>query len=324
MAAAPRVIGIIVCAIIAIASLAFLAPAAVGLVQTSKGKGTRIGLAFADQKSASLEESKQTIIVLGSRMSRLGVSNVKVEPSQTQGEAIQVLLPPGTDVERAKPLLTNLGLLELKLVAKGTSMPYATKEEAQTAMRELGTIDRYEVALYRPREEGRGATTEGWVVLEKTPVITSADVSEAKAGRSQFSESYEIDFQLKPDSAMRFGDFTGKHIGDYLAIVINNEVRSAPTINSQITDRAIITGSFTQQSAEDLALMLNTGSLPRPLVIVSEQAVDASSWASGFITRIAISLATLVAALAFLFKLARSRPAPPEAYWPQTYGQSGY
>src|SRR2546427_6504005 len=48
--------------------------------------------------------------------------------------------------------------------------------------------------------------------------------------------AYEIDFQLLPDGARRFGDATGKHIKDHLAIVLNNEVKSAPVINGQISE----------------------------------------------------------------------------------------
>lgn len=326
MATAPRVIGIILCVMLLIASLAFLAPAAIGFIETNKGKGTRLGLAFADRKTApaSPEEIEQTIKVLGDRIKQFGVSNAIVEPSQAQGEDIQVLFPPGTDVERATQLLTYDGLLELKLVAKGTSLPYATKEEAETAARALeGGLGKYEVAIYRPRAEGGATPQEGWVILEKISVITGADVRHAKASRDQFGGSPQIDFQLNPGGSARLADATTRHVGDYLAIVLNKEVKSAPVINSRIEDRGIITGAFTQRAAEDLAVALSTGSLPRPLQVVSEQTVDASRWSGGYIKRIMISGLVLLAVLAFLYKLARARPASADVYWPQTYGQSG-
>ena len=158
MATAPRVIGIILCVILLIASLVVLAPAAIGLIQTNKGKGTRFGVAFADRKiaPASPEEIKQAIKVMGERMKLLGVSNVIIEPSRAKGEDIQVLFPPGTEIERAAQLLNADSNLELKLVAKNTSLPYATKEEAEAAMRPLeGGPSKYEVMLYRPRAEVR-------------------------------------------------------------------------------------------------------------------------------------------------------------------------
>ena len=281
MTSAPRIIGIILCVILPVAALAFFAPAPIGLVEANKGKGTRLGLAFADQKTApaSREEIKQTINLLEARMKQFGVSNAIIEPSQAEGEALQVLLPPGTDLERATRLLTYVGLMELKLVAKNTSIPYNTKADAEASARELeGGLDKYEVAVYRPPAEEGAAPKKGWVILEKTPIITGADVSDAQAGRSEFPGRAQVDFQVTPNGAARLGEATRKHVGDHMAIVLNNEVRSAPVIASEITDRAQIGGDFTVQAAEDLAIILRTGSLTRALYVVSRKTIDASRW----------------------------------------------
>ena len=277
----PRIIGIILCLILPFAAGARDAGAATGLTEASKGKGTRLGLAFADQKTApaSSEEVKQTINLLEARMKQFGVSSAIIEPSQAEGEALQVLLPPGTDLERATRLLTYVGLMELKLIARDTSVPYDTKAEAEAAARELeGGLDKYEAALYRTPAEGGAAPKKGWVILEKTPIITGADVSNAQAGRSEFPGRAQVDFQVTPNGAARLGEATGRHVGDHIAIVLNNEVRSAPVIASQITDRAQISGDFTVQAAEDLAIILRTGSLTRALYVVSRKTIDASRW----------------------------------------------
>ena len=287
MTSASRIIGIILCAILIIADLAFLAPAAIGFIGTRQGKGTRFGLAFDNQKTAppSPEEIKQAIDVLGERLKKLGVSNAIIEQSKVKGEAIVVFLPPVADKERVANLLNAQSLLELRPVAKGTSLPYETKEEAETAARALeGGLDKYEVMVYRPRVVSGAAPTGGWVVLEKTPAITNADMSSVKANRSQYGGgNWEIDFQLTPAAAERFARVTADNIGNYLAIILNNEVRSAPSIQSQIRDRGRITGGFSQQSAEDVALVLSTGSLPRRLFFVSEQIFDMSKWPGGHV-----------------------------------------
>ena len=145
----------------------------------------------------------------------------------------------------------------------------------------------------------------------------------ARASKSRYTGGYKIDFQLTPGGAVRFGEATGNHIGDYLAIVLNNEVRSAPVINSRIEDRGQITGGFTQQSAEDLAVLLNAGSLPRRLLFVSERIVDARRWAGGYVKHMLICVPVLAAVPAFLYKLAHALSASADVYWPQTYGQSG-
>ena len=280
MTSARQVIGIVLCLTFLIAGLASPAAAATGSMGASQGKGTRLGLAFADQKAApaSPEEIRQTIRSLEARMEKSGITGAVIEQGQVAGEAIQVFLPQGADVEGAKRLLTYAGLFELKLVARNTSIPYGEKGEAEKEARALeGGLNKYEVVFYRQRPRQGDALLEGWIILEKIPVITGADMSKAKVEVSRYSGNimYAIDFYLTPDGAARFGDATGKHVGDNLAIVINNEVQSAPTISSQITDHGQITGAFTRQAAEDLALTLGTGPLPRPLRVVSERTVGA-------------------------------------------------
>lgn len=274
-----RVIGIILFVTLIIADSVFLVPAAIGLIGSSQGKGTRLGLAFADQSAAaaSSEEIKQIIKLLGARIDKLGISDAVIESSKTEGEVIQVLLPPKANVEEAKRLLTYVGLLELKLVAKRTKLTYEKREQAEAALSGLeGGLNRYEVVRYHFRDGLGTAPVEGWVIIEKTPVVTGTDMQNLQARRSQYDGAhYEIDFQLTPAAAERFARVTADNIGSHLAIVLNNEVRSIPVIQSQINDQGQISGGYTRQTAEDLAIILSTGALPRPLRVVSEQPVDA-------------------------------------------------
>jgi len=139
------------------------------------------------------------------------------------------------------------------------------------------------------------------VAVGKNPVITGLDMRDATARSSQYGgASYEIDFQLLPEGARRFGDATGKHIKDYLAIVLNNEVKSAPVINGQITDRGQISGSFTKKSAEDLALILRSGALPAKAVYLEERTVGPSLGADSIRQGVTASIAGLLAVVAFM------------------------
>jgi preprotein translocase subunit SecD len=85
---------------------------------------------------------------------------------------------------------------------------------------------------------------------------------------------YQIAFSLKPDSKQLFADYTGSHINQVLAIVLDKTVISAPTIESAITDGAgVITGSFTLEAANALAIQLRYGSLPIPIKVVESRTV---------------------------------------------------
>jgi preprotein translocase subunit SecD len=85
---------------------------------------------------------------------------------------------------------------------------------------------------------------------------------------------YEISFSLKSDSSKVFSDFTRDNINKYLAIVLDKKVISTPRINNQISDGAgVITGSYTQQSANAFAVQLRYGSLPVPVQVAESRTV---------------------------------------------------
>src|SRR5262249_24051342 len=105
---------------------------------------------------------------------------------------------------------------------------------------------------------------------------------------------------LTSGGSARFGKATGEHIGDYLAIVLNNEVKSAPKINGQITDRRQIYGSFTKRSAEDLALVLKSGALPAKAVYIEERTVGPSLGADLIRQGVTASVVGLLLVVAFM------------------------
>src|SRR6185369_12698858 len=211
-------------------------------------RGNAITLTLPDSKQNELREraTEQAKAIIENRVNAFGVTEPTIQRQGGEGTYQIVIQMPGVDdPERIKNTLNADSNLELKLVAKGTTIPYPTKEAAETAVKTTppggdAYTSQYEVMFYRDRPDS-GSTQEGWVVVGKTPVITGLDMRDASARSSQYGGSaYEIDFSLTPDGARRFGDATGKHVKDYLAIVLNNEVKSAPVINSQINDRGQI------------------------------------------------------------------------------------
>jgi preprotein translocase subunit SecD len=84
------------------------------------------------------------------------------------------------------------------------------------------------------------------------------------------SNNYEVMFSLKPEGAVRLQYWTRSHIDNYMAIILNKEVRSIAYIKSEISDSGVITGRYTKEQAEDVAHVLITGNLPAPLELVRE------------------------------------------------------
>lgn len=274
-----------------------LMPSGTGWKATEIGNSIVYNLDQTEENQLRERATQQAMQIIEQRVNAFGVSEPTIQP-QGAADAYEILLEmPGVDdPDRIKNTLNADSNLELKAVAKGTQIPYATKDAADAAAKtQPGGADGYEVIPYHEN------ATSGWVVLEKTPVVTGADMRDASASSGQYGgDNYQINFTLTPGGAKRFGDWTGAHIQDHLAIELNNEVKSAPVIQSQIHDRGEITGSFTQQAAEDLALVLRSGALPAPVRYLEERTVGPSLGADSIKSGVAASVAGLLAVMAFM------------------------
>ena len=99
----------------------------------------------------------------------------------------------------------------------------------------------------------------------------------------------------------QFAEVTSNHVGERLAIVLDNEVISAPNIQSAITGGSgIITGNFTTKSANDLALLLRSGALPAPLEVLEERTVGAGLGADSIHDGVVASIVGFVAIIVFM------------------------
>ena len=109
----------------------------------------------------------------------------------------------------------------------------------------------------RPQADGR----EQWYLLAKTPVIRGTDVRNARAGQDEMRK-WDTQFTLSPDAGKRFGRFTESNIGNYLAVVMDNQIYSVAVIKGRIEDSGQIENISSEQEASDLALVLRAGALP--------------------------------------------------------------
>jgi len=231
-----------------------------------------------DTRESTVRQALETI---RRRVDALGVSEPSLQISGIGGGDVQdriiVELPGVDDPDRVKGLIENTAQLELRLVKKENgSLPggggFPSIEAALQA--NGGSIpDDYSVLPYR---EDRGDQSQlGYLVVSKIPVITGKDLKTARSGTDR-NGNPAINFFLTSDGANLFGHATEQHIGELLAIVLDNAVSSAPVIHSRIEAEGIIEGHFTLQQSEDLALLLRSGALPASLQIEQDQRVGAS------------------------------------------------
>jgi preprotein translocase subunit SecD len=114
--------------------------------------------------------------------------------------------------------------------------------------------------------------------LEDRPIITGSNLEDAQAQIDPLTNGPIVTFQLDRAGGRKFGDETGRHVGDYMAIILDGRVQGRPpVIQSRISRNGQITLSGrTLQEAQDLALTLKAGALPIPLRIVEERQVGPS------------------------------------------------
>jgi len=225
--------------------------------------------------------AQRTVSVIEGRLDAFGVSNFKVLAQGTNGR-ILVSLPDVSDRDRLAELITNEGLLELTAVI-GPPNPspvqtYSTREDAVTSLggtmpanrRVLPYFERDGLGTGQQSSEASGRPQK-WVVVEIPAIVDGSELRNAVAVPvARNDEDYQIAFSLNREGAEKFGAWTRAHINDYLGVVLNGEVKSIAYIKSQISDQGQISGKFTKQSAEDLALILRSGALPAPVKIIEE------------------------------------------------------
>ncbi|WP_103333578.1 protein translocase subunit SecD [Pseudotabrizicola formosa] len=110
-------------------------------------------------------------------------------------------------------------------------------------------------------------------IVEESPVVTGEELVDAQPAFDQNNRP-AVNFRFNPQGARKFGDYTAANIGAPFAIVLDDEVISAPTIQSHIAGGSgIITGSFTVEESTELAVLLRAGALPAELTFLEERTI---------------------------------------------------
>jgi preprotein translocase subunit SecD len=237
--------------ILIIISLSFGCQAFSKIFNNSGGTELIVQVETDEQNKDKLVE--QAVNMLKTRLNVIKV-NGEVVGIADKPDQISVKLYGANDLEKIKKYLLTTYKLELKAVVSPSSpSPMQTFPNQAAAL--AGLKDTNEVLPYHDRSAD---TSPKFVIVEKKSIVTGADVRSASAVNSNGS-SYAITFSLKPEGATKLGDWTGRNINSYLAIVVDREVVSAAFIRSQIFDSGQIDGRFTKETAEDIANSLNSG-----------------------------------------------------------------
>lgn len=281
--------------------------------ESVNGNNITWSIPAAVQGLLKLQAVDQALKIIESRINAFGVKEPTLQKHGAESSGQILLQMPGVDdPERVKALIGAKTKLQLmKIVSPPNPSPVATYPTRQAAEQSLGgTVPpNRRVLPYADRDEPTAATSATpdpnaptqFVVVEYPAIVDGSELRDANAiSQTGSDRDFEIGFALKPAGAQVFGDWTGKNIGNYMGVVLNDEVKSAAYIKGQIFDQGQISGRFTKASAEDLALTLKSGSLPADIEYQEERTVGPSLGADSIRAGVTASLAGLIFILVFM------------------------
>src|SRR5437899_8795406 len=227
----------------------------------SDGSGT-MRFSIVATEARRRQAVDQSIEIIRRRIDETGTKEPTI---QREGQdRILVQLPGVDNPEHVKALLGRTAKLTFQLVDSTV-----TVEEARRGRLPPGD----EILASEEGRGNRGGTQAAYVVRKR--VMVGGDTLTDAQATFQNNEPV-VSFKFDAAGARRFGDATKENVGKPFAIVLDNKVISAPVIREPILGGSgIISGSFTTQTASDLALLLRAGALPAPIQILEERTVGA-------------------------------------------------
>jgi preprotein translocase subunit SecD len=231
-------------------------------------------------KESAINQALETI---RNRIDQFGVAEPLI---QRQGlKQIVVQLPGIKDPKLAKDLIKQTALLEFKLLDEEgqlkTELPgriQKGKEREETLLKQFeGKIPEDDQILFERVADKDGSQEFLIPYLIKKRVMLAGDVlSDARVAIGQFNDPY-VSVTFDARGAREFDRITGENVKKRMAIVLDNTVYSAPVIQERISGgRAQITGTFSMEEANNLAIVLRAGALPAPLKIIQDLTVGPS------------------------------------------------
>jgi preprotein translocase subunit SecD len=243
-----------------------------------------IAVTMRDQ---AVTQARETI---DRRVNELGVTEPIISLYGQSNNEILVQLPGVTDVARAKEIIRNTAILELKIVEAG---PAGSQEQL---------LQTYNGKVPDDMEVIQGAAASGdssYYLVRKAAAVTGTDLRNARPTIDENNRP-AVGFSLTNEGARKFGKATGENIGRLLAIVLDHRVTSAARIETKINDEGRITGSFTSQQVADMSLILRTGALPASLTYLQEHVVGPSLGADSIRSGVTASLVGLLLVVGFM------------------------
>lgn len=247
-----------------------------------------LSLSEEEVKNVEIFALDQAIGNIRNRLDQFGLS----EPSVTkQGvDSILVQLPgikTKEDEQRALDLISKGGHLQMMAVDEGRNARVGVMSEAEAES--YGDV----ILPFIDNPNNK-------ILLKAIPILDGAMLTDARAAYDQNGQPI-INFSLNTQGAKIFGDFSGKNVGNRMAVVLDNKVYSAPVIRERIGGGSgQISGAFSVQEASDIAIALRSGALPAPIELLEKRSVGPSLGADSIQASMIALISGAVLVVAFM------------------------
>ncbi|HET9607837.1 MAG TPA: protein translocase subunit SecD [Nitrospira sp.] len=249
----------------------------------SAGSANTIVWDLRETESKRIKDSaiNQALETIRNRIDQFGVAEPLV---QRQGlKQIVVQLPGIRDPKRAKGLIKETALLEFKMLDEENQMKMdlparipKDREAEVVKQAESKLPEGSQILFERAVERDTGREYRIPYLVKKRVMLTGDVLSDARVSIGQFNDPY-VSITFDGKGGREFDRITSENVKKRMAIVLDNTIYSAPVIQERISGgRAQITGTFTTQEANDLAIVLRAGALPAPLKIIQDLTVGPS------------------------------------------------
>jgi preprotein translocase subunit SecD len=212
----------------------------------------------------------QAIETIRNRIDQLGVSEPVIEEHGLEQHEILVQLPGVDDPARVKEIMQSTAMLEIRQELGG---PYPSQD---AALQDHGGVLPEDSVLMQGHSNPGSTEEQAWYLVSRVPAVSGKDLRDAQPGRDEMGQP-SVSFTLTNEGGQRFYSFTSSHIGDSLAVVLDNKVQEVASIKGSIRDRGEISGGrMNDQQSKDLSMILRSGALPAGIKYLEERTVGPS------------------------------------------------
>jgi len=248
---------------------------------------------LADLKSRAVAQAIETI---RNRIDQLGVSEPVIQEHGLGQYQILVQLPGVDDPARVKEIMQSTAMLEIRQSLGG---PYGSQEQA---LQDKGGVLPPDTVLLpgKPSHSRESESGEVWYLVSRASAVTGRDLRTAEPSTDENGQP-AVRFILTSEGGRKFYSFTSAHVGDNLAIVLDNKVQGPPAvIKEAIKETGIISGRFTQQEVMDESMTLRSGALPAGIKYLEERTVGPSLGADSIRSGVQAAIYGMLAVLIFM------------------------